>query len=251
MPGLTTRRGATTYYGGFLKDHDVPLPAGCAAGDWVIVAALVLASNYTVLLPGDVVVPSRGSNSMAHAASKKVLTALDISNGYLRLTHSQASTPLAAVIVAYSESAGFAAAGTDTTKTATGDSTVAAATPSDGTQDILVFSLIKHSGSSQVFLEDTPSTMLVAQNIQQGSGMPAIHVGVYKGTAAQRVSRWSIGSSNGVGFQVAVVPSPGTPPDPEPEPGPTVSWWDGTTEQNNATLHYWDGSAERDVARVD
>jgi hypothetical protein len=83
-----------------------------------------------------------------------------------------------------------------------------ALTASNGTNDILVFSLIKHSGSFQSYVNTTPTTTDLATAVQQGPSVPSANVGVYTGTPADRTSNWSFAFGNGVGFQLPILDVP-------------------------------------------
>lgn len=206
----TTRRGSDQYSATTGTSHNVPLPSGSVAGDWVVLAVSAINTAFTLTLPGTSMFASTVSNTMTYAASKKQLTSTDITNGYLTFTTSSAQN-VTAVIVGYSESDGFATPGTVTAKPGSQATTSAVATgvTSDGTQDILVFSLLKHSGNPQTFTGNSPATTTLQTVIQNGSGVPSAHVGVYTGSAATRTSTWGVSSANGVGFQIAVTPSAG------------------------------------------
>jgi hypothetical protein len=205
----TTRRGANTYAASSAStSHNVPLPTGSVAGDLVLVVASNPLFATTFTMPGTQIL-NVGNNSMHYGVSKKVLVTGDITAGYLTVG-TGASSLITAHIVGYSVAGDFSV-GTVWSKGAVSLAyTTALAVADNGTDDILVFSLIKHSSaSSQSYTSTSPSVTSLGTAILQGTGgVPSQQAGVYTGTPADRTNTWSVASTNGVGFQVAVLPVP-------------------------------------------
>lgn len=242
----TTRRGVTKYESASATtNHNVPLPAGSAVGDWVIMGASTQAFSAVITLPG-ISLYAEGSNSQYAAISKKQLTSTDVVNGFLTasLTSNQ---QLAAVLVGYAESLGFGTpggiwrkgpmGGTFVSRVDTEALALASANP-DG--DILCFSLIKHSGGSQAFVSiDSPATSLIAA-VKTGGGMPSAHVGVYSGPPEDITTTWSYASTNGVGIQIPVL---SVSTDPEIPEGPELMGeWVGSGYNGLVLLGRWNGA---------
>ena len=204
-----TRRGANQYVSSSAStSHNVPLPSGSAAGDWVIVGASNGTFGASFTMPGTELL-DEGSNTMRFAISTKQLTSTDITNNYLNIAISS-SQQCTAVIVGYSSAGGFATPGTIWKKGVEGGTfsnlayTIAEDVTSFGV-DILCFSLIKHSGGAQSFSSISSPATTLATALKTGTSMPSAHVGVYTGTPTDITSTWSVASTNGIGVQVAVL----------------------------------------------
>ena len=206
-----------------LTSHAVPLPAGSAVGDWVILAASNQSFGAIFTLPGTVLL-NAGYSAMRYGLCVKQLDSTDISAGTLLLSVPSAQQ-VAAVCVGYYGVEGFNRPGTVWAKPSPMDYTNAPAVASDGTQDILVFSLTKQSATPPVFNGNTPSTTTLQTALKSGSGMPSAHVSVYTGSSADRTSSWDTSSSNGVGFQVSVLPLGASPVTTT-----VLEWDEGTIE---------------------
>lgn len=207
----TVRRGASSYSSiAPATSHNVPLPTGSQANDLVLIAATAPSWSTTFTFPGTEILDAGiTSGTMHYAAAKKRLTSEDITAGYLTVGLST-SQQMTAVCVGYSSAGDFGTPGTVWEKD--GVTSVAATTSpaiaSNGSNDVLVFSLIKHSGTFQALTSVSPTTTELAVVLQQGPGVPTMYAGVFTGTPADRIVTWSVTSSNGVGFQIPVLDIP-------------------------------------------
>lgn len=232
----TTRRGTNQYTNATAAtSFNIPLPSGSVAGDWVIVGAANNDNTRSMSISGATSLYGAGTGSMYAYIGKKQLTSTDITNGYLTISGGSSFT-IAAGIVGYSASGGFGTLGTVTAKPGSQATTSALGVSSDGSQDVLVFSLTKHSGNPQTFTSDSPSTTTLVNAILSGGGVPAIHIGVFTSSSTNVTSTWGVASTNGVGAQVAVTQSTPT--------NPTVSVWNGTSEITGCTVSVWNGTSE-------
>lgn len=237
----TTRRGSSQYVStSAMTSHAVPLPMGSQVGDWAILGACNQAWGAVFTLPGTVILEA-GNNTMRYGLCAKQLDSSDITAGALTVGLDAGSAQqVAAVCVVYSEAAGFGSVGTVWNKGATSlPYTVAPMVTSDGSQDILVFSLIKHSSGSQAYSSTAPTTTSLQEAVKTGSGVPSAFVGVYTGAAAERTNTWAASSSNGVGFQIAV-----TPTSASPSAGvEIIGAWNGSAVQPAELMGVWDGAS--------
>lgn len=214
------RRGSNKYSSSATAtSHQIPLPSGSVAGDFVVVAAVNSSWSANFTFPGTTLLNSGvADGTMHYGLFTKTLTSGDITAGSLTVDMSL-SQHLSAVIVGYS------VAGTVEVSTVWDKNNVSLAytdapvTAANSTNDILVFSLIKHSSTSQAYSSTSPSVTNLQTAIIQGQ--VSAFGGVYTGTPAQRRNTWGVASANGVGFQVAVKESAG-PSDPS-----TVDWDEG------------------------
>lgn len=221
------RRGASTYVSSAAAlSHNVPLPTGSQIGDLVILAASNPSFSAAFTLPGSSML-NAGSNTMRYGVSKKRLIAADITQGSLTVGIST-SQEMTAVCVGYSSAGDFGTPGTVWEKGGVSlASTTSPLVGNNSPNDVLAFSLIKHSGTSQSRTGTTPSITSLATSIRNGPGVPSAAVGVYTGTPSDIVTTWSVASSNGVGFQIAVLDTP---------PANSVDWTDVNPTTIGATI---------------
>lgn len=243
----TVRRGTSHYVSdAAMVSHDVPIPVGAQADDWAIIGVCNQAWGAAFTLPGTVLLEA-GNNTMRYGLCVKQLNVSDVAAGFLSVESSSAQQ-VAAVCVAYSEAIGVESVGDVWNKGAVSlPYTMAPAVVSDGSQDILVFSLIKHSSGSQAYSSSAPATTPLASAIKNGSGIPSAFVGVYSGIAQDRTNTWAAASTNGVGFQVAVAPSSTTPGTGVE----VVGVWSGSAVQPVELLGSWNGTSVDGVESID
>ena len=241
-----TRRGVTEFASSAPNTvHLVPLPAGSLEDDWVICAATAPQWSAVFTFPGTELLNAGNTATMHYGLFKKQLTATDITNDYLSIGVS-ISHHICAIVVGYVDAAGFGTPGTVWDK---GGITSIAYTDAEliadnDTDDVLCFSLIKHSGGSQSFVSTAPSiTSLGPGAIKTGASTPAAHAAVFVDAPQTVRTTWSTSSANGVGFQVPVLSTP-PPPPTAPE---IMGVWNGTSLDPVEIMGLWNGSALEDV----
>lgn len=241
-----TRRGVTQFASAAPNTtHQIPLPSGSLEDEWVICAATAPQWSAVFTFPGTELLNAGNTATMHYGLFKKQLTATDITNGYLAVGVS-ISHHVCAIMVGYTDAAGFGDPGTVWDK---GGITSIAYTDAEliddnGTDDVLCFSLIKHSGGSQSFVSTSPSiTSLGAGAIKTGSSVPSAHGAVFTGTPQTVRTTWATSSANGVGFQVPVL---ATPP-PLPDAPEIMGIWNGTSLDPVELMGVWNGTALEDV----
>lgn len=238
----TIRRGVSTYTSSAPNvTHNVLLPTGSQIDDKVIVGASNPSWSTTFTFPGTTLLNAGNTQTMHYGLFKKTLTSTDISQGYLTVGLST-SQHMAAVCVGYSSAGDFGTPGTvwdrNTDYVAY---TIAPQVGNNQSFDVLVFSLIKHSATALTYVGSSPSiTSLGLAIIPQGPGVPSAHCGVYIGTPVDVTDTWSYASSNGVGFQIAVL-DVAEPPVQEPVPE-ILGVWTGSSVDPVELIGAWNGS---------
>lgn len=211
-----TRRGVSTYVSSAPNAfHNIALPSGSQVDDLVFVAAANPTWSASFTFPGTSLLNAGVTSGTLHyGAFKKRLTSADITQGSLTVGIST-SQHMAAVCVGYSSAFDFGDLSTVWQKDGVNSIpyTIAPAVATVDPAEVLVLSLIKHSGATQAISSVTPSGTVLGTALMQGSGLPTAFAGVYSGTPADRTVTWTVSSSNGVGFQVPVLDTPVAPPE--------------------------------------
>jgi hypothetical protein len=222
----------------------VPLPSGSVEGDWVVGAAVAPQWSAVFTFPGTELLNSGNIATMHYGAFKKQLSSTDISNNYLAVSVS-ISHQITVILVGYTDAAGFGSPGTvfDRDGVTSIAYTDAFDIADNDDNDVLCFSLIKHSSGSQAFVSTSPSITSLGAALKQGTSMPSAHCAVFVDDPQDVRTTWAASSVNGVGFQIPVLASPPPLPD-SPE---IMGVWNGTSLDEVELMGLWTGTELEDV----
>lgn len=237
---MATFVGGNTTTGSGAKN--LTLPAGSAAGDVVIVAAMESSVGTYTLGSGlsNLYEDTVGTGRACLAG--KVLTSTDVANGYVTIT------PSANSAIAWGVWTGVTAietVGTPTKRTTTTNSITALAVSPLATGQTAVVVRFEKSSSKTAGPYVSPATNQRESYWSSGSSSPSVWIGDYTGPGGDRTFTDTVTSGNGCGIQVSLTAAAAPPADH------TVSVWDGSSEVTGCTVSVWDGSSEVAVDLAD
>lgn len=235
-----TANTAKVSHGASATAIQATLPAGCTAGDVVLVALVNGSTTTPGTVPGTAVITAQAMGTGAVSMSKYTLTSTDITNGYVSCSSGAAINWVAAVFnTGASTAQGAATFAKRASSVAT--TTAPAATITAGDTTVVMFF---GKASSETGGTTAPGITVLDSWFPNAAGAASAEVGYYTGTTSDVVFTSNVASTNGAGVQIGYTPSAAPPPQP------AFTWWDGTAEQPLAAvpLTYWDGAAEQSLS---